>query len=136
MEGARPLRDPDDARHWSDDPIRVTNLGQWSSDRTTKAGNMTAVDHSRSRCHAAARRGHPHRDPASDNRVSQLFAHLPNTVLGRGIGAATSAGFDGRASATAALAGLVGGNSTIVVGCSSPHYVGGAIFAHNAEAAG
>src|SRR5438105_8114971 len=39
------------------DPIRVTHLGQRSSDRTTQAGHMTATDRSHRSCNVLARRG-------------------------------------------------------------------------------
>jgi len=39
------------------DPICVTHLGQRSSNPTTQAGHMTAIDQNHRRCHALARRG-------------------------------------------------------------------------------
>src|SRR5215469_5110914 len=49
-------------RHHNDvrNPIRVTHLGQRSTDRTTKAGHMTAADRSRSSCQSSCKTGAVH----------------------------------------------------------------------------
>jgi hypothetical protein len=52
-------RDPLVLRHHGNvwDPIRVTHLGQRSSDRIKPAGHMTAIDQTRRSCNVLARRG-------------------------------------------------------------------------------
>jgi hypothetical protein len=49
-------------RHHNDvrNPIHVTHLGQRSTDRTTKAGHMTAADRSRSSCQSSCKTGAVH----------------------------------------------------------------------------
>ena len=42
------------------DPIRVTHLGQRSYDRTTKAGHMTAFDHTNRAAKSLRDGGRPH----------------------------------------------------------------------------
>ena len=42
------------------DPIRVPHLGQWSYDRTTKAGHMTAFDQTNRAAKSLRDGGRPH----------------------------------------------------------------------------